>query len=163
MQNETKARPTFHSESPCVSTPAAPGAAATSTFLTHCLGRIARSRPRAAVMREAGASGASGGEPAVSCAPGGATWNCFSRMATDRRILVTALLAAAAWPSACSAATPTRTGWDAYRRLDLLPMLRPGEHARLASSYDRRGANADHGRSACLGSGGGRCVIAQHT
>jgi hypothetical protein len=42
-------------------------------------------------------------------------------------------------------------------------MLRPGEHARLASSYDRRGANADHGRSACLRAAAGRCVIAEHT
>ena len=41
-------------------------------------------------------------------------------------------------------------------------MTRPGEHARLASSYDRRGANADHGRSACLRSAAGRCVIAEH-
>ena len=41
-------------------------------------------------------------------------------------------------------------------------MMRPGEHARLASSYDRRGANADHGRSACLRSAAGRCVIAEH-
>jgi hypothetical protein len=41
-------------------------------------------------------------------------------------------------------------------------MLRPGERARLASSYDRRGANADHGRSACRRSAAGRCVIAEH-
>ncbi|MEA2385978.1 MAG: hypothetical protein QOJ22_152 [Thermoleophilaceae bacterium] len=41
-------------------------------------------------------------------------------------------------------------------------MLRPGERARLASSYDRRGANADHGRSACRRFAAGRCVIAEH-
>jgi hypothetical protein len=41
-------------------------------------------------------------------------------------------------------------------------MMRPADHSRLASSYDRRGANADHGRSACLRSAAGRCVIAEH-
>lgn len=82
-------------------------------------------------------------------------------MATDRRILVTALLAAAAWPGACSARAAGPTGWDAYRRLDLLPMLRAGERAHLSSSYDRRGGNRDSG--GCVGHVGGRCVIARHS
>src|SRR4051794_6842546 len=162
MQKATKASATLGIESASVSTPAAPGAAATSTFFTHCLGRSARSNPRAAEGRGEDPSDGVGGRSTASCAPDEAIWNCFSRMATDRRILVTALLAAAGWPSACSAAPASPTGWDAYRRLDLLPMLRPGERALLASSYDRRGGNAD-GAGACIRMAAGRCVVAEHT
>ncbi len=76
---------------------------------------------------------------------------------------MTALVAAVAWPGACSAHAAGPTGWDAYRRLDLLPMMRTGEHARLSSSYDRHGGNADFGAAGCRGPVGGRCVLAQHT
>src|SRR5688500_3077204 len=150
MQKATKARPTRHSESDSVSTPAAPGAAATSTFLTHCLGRKARNSPRAG---EAATGGRAGGE---------SIWNCSSRMATDRRSLVTVPLAAVACAAPCSAQAASPTGWDAYRRIDQLPLLRPGERAHLASSYDRRGGNADN-RYGCRRTVAGRCLIAQHT
>lgn len=83
-------------------------------------------------------------------------------MATDRRSLVTVLLAAAACAAPCSAQAASPTGWDAYRRLDQLPLLRSGEQARLESSYDRRGANQDN-RYACRRMQAGRCVIAEHT
>src|SRR4051794_9290540 len=162
MQKATNASATVPRLSPSVSTPAAPGAAATSTFLTHCLGRMARTSPSTADGRGAGASDTDEGGSADVCAPGESIWNCFSRMATDRRILVTALVATAAWPGACIAATPAATGWDAYRRLDRLPLLRPGERARLASSYDRRGGNRD-GTFACRRRLGGRCVLAEAT
>ena len=84
-------------------------------------------------------------------------------MATDRRILVPALSAAAACASPCSALAAGPTGWDAFRHIDQLPLLRTGEQARLSSSYDRRGGNADGGRYGCLRVAGGRCVIAEHT
>jgi D-arabinan exo alpha-(1,3)/(1,5)-arabinofuranosidase (non-reducing end) len=76
---------------------------------------------------------------------------------------VTALVAAAPCASPCTAGAASPAGWDAYRRLDLLPMLRAGEQARLASSHDRRGGNADGGRYACRRVAAGRCVIAEHT
>lgn len=76
---------------------------------------------------------------------------------------MTVLVAAGLCASPCTAAAATPTGWDAYRRLDLLPMLRAGEQARLASSYDRRGGNADGGPYACRRVTAGRCVIAEHT
>jgi hypothetical protein len=63
-------------------------------------------------------------------------------------------------PGAPAARAPV--GWDAYRRLDLLALLRPGERARLASSYDRRGGNQDTTRFACRRRAGGRCVVAEH-
>jgi D-arabinan exo alpha-(1,3)/(1,5)-arabinofuranosidase (non-reducing end) len=85
-------------------------------------------------------------------------------MATDRRILGACLAAGALCASACtSEAGAAVTGWDAYRRLDSLPLYRPGETARLASSYDRRGGNADGGRYACRRIVARRCVIAEHS
>jgi hypothetical protein len=162
MQKATNASATFSSDSASVRTPAAPGAAATSRFFTHCLGRSARSRPRTGEA-PGGAPGAGGGSATASSAPGEAIWNCFSRMATDRRILGVALAAAIACVSPCTAAAAGPTGWDAYRQLSRLPLLRTGEQARLASSWDRRGGNADGGPFACRGRAGGRCVIAQHT
>jgi Protein of unknown function (DUF2961) len=54
-------------------------------------------------------------------------------------------------------------GWDAFRRVDLLPLLRVGVHARLASSYDRRGGNRDGYRYACRRQVEGRCLLAEHT
>ena len=76
---------------------------------------------------------------------------------------MTALVAAAPCASPCTAAAASPTGWDAYRRVELLPLLRPGETARLSSSYDRRGGNADGGRYACRRIAAGRCVLAEHT
>ncbi len=85
-------------------------------------------------------------------------------MATDRRILVPALLGAAACASPCTAAAAGPTGWDAYRQIDQLPVFRTGEQARLASSYDRRGGNEDGGPWSCRRRvEGGRCLLAQHT
>lgn len=83
-------------------------------------------------------------------------------MATDRRSLVTVPLAAAACAAPCSAQAASPTGWDAYRRVDRLPLLRTGEQAHLASSHDRRGANRDD-RYACRRLVARRCVIAEHT
>jgi len=57
-------------------------------------------------------------------------------------------------------------GYDAFRRLDLLPVLRPGAQARQASSYDRRGYNDDGvtGAFSCRReTPSGECVIAEHT
>jgi Protein of unknown function (DUF2961) len=84
-------------------------------------------------------------------------------MATDRRILGACLAAGVSCAAACTPAPASPTGWDAYRRLDQLPLYRAGETARLASSYDRWGGNADGGRFACRRVSGGRCVIAEHT
>src|ERR1700722_20133903 len=41
-QKHTNATPVRKRGRPCVSTPAAPGAATTSTFLSHCFGRASR-------------------------------------------------------------------------------------------------------------------------
>ena len=76
---------------------------------------------------------------------------------------MTALVAAAACASPCTAGAASPTGWDAYRRLDQLPLLRAGERAWLASSHDRRGGNADGGRYACRRIAAGRCVLAEHS
>jgi hypothetical protein len=61
-------------------------------------------------------------------------------------------------------AAPGPVGWDDFRRVDLLPMLRPGVRARLASSYDRRGGNDDGfaGTWSCLRQAARRCVLAEH-
>src|SRR4029453_11782184 len=53
-----------------VSTPAAPGAAATRTFLAHCLGRRARTRAPTAGRPDAGAVATAGGV----AGSGGAAW-----------------------------------------------------------------------------------------
>ena len=57
-------------------------------------------------------------------------------------------------------------GWDVFRRMDLLPLLRAGVHAHLESSYDRRGGNDDgfQGTWSCRRrTPQGRCVLAQQT
>ncbi|HVE69288.1 MAG TPA: hypothetical protein VNB64_11975, partial [Solirubrobacteraceae bacterium] len=74
---------------------------------------------------------------------------------------MTVLLATAACAAPAGAQAASPTGWDAYRQLDRLPMLRAGEQARLASSYDRRGGNRDN-RYGCRRLLAGRCVIAEH-
>jgi len=56
-------------------------------------------------------------------------------------------------------------GYDSFRRLDLLPLLRPGVQARQESSYDRSGANDDGipGTYSCRRiTAQGRCVLAEH-
>src|SRR5437588_1013128 len=64
-QNDRNASATLPITSPCVRTPAAPGAARMSTFFAHCLGRRARRTSRAAgtagALRLAGSSGAKAG------------------------------------------------------------------------------------------------------
>lgn len=54
-------------------------------------------------------------------------------------------------------------GWDAYRTVDGLSRIRPGEQVRQFSSFDRAGGNDDgfHGTYSCLRvQADGRCVIA---
>jgi hypothetical protein len=67
-----------------------------------------------------------------------------------------------ATPSAVTERGPV--GWDVYRRLDLLPMLRSGVRTRQFSSYDRSGGNDDgnNGTYSCLRRGPDGCVIAEH-
>jgi hypothetical protein len=54
-------------------------------------------------------------------------------------------------------------GWDVYRRLDLLPMLRVGDRTRQYSSYDRSGGNDDgrNGTYSCLRRVADGCLIAE--
>ncbi|GGK73875.1 DUF2961 domain-containing protein [Mangrovihabitans endophyticus] len=58
---------------------------------------------------------------------------------------------------------PETVGWDAYRRLDLLPELTPGTQTRQFSSFDRSGGNDDgfSGRGSCLRTDGPGCVLAE--
>jgi Protein of unknown function (DUF2961) len=68
--------------------------------------------------------------------------------------------------AAADAASPARgpVGWDVFRRVDLLPLLRAGVHAHLESSYDRRGGNDDgfRGTWSCRRqTADRRCVLAQ--
>jgi hypothetical protein len=64
-----------------------------------------------------------------------------------------------------TAAPPGPVGWDVFRRIDQLPLLRPGVHARESSSYDRRGGNDDgfRGTWSCRRRVGGRCLLADHS
>jgi hypothetical protein len=64
------------------------------------------------------------------------------------------------WAAPAAAAT---AGWDTLRRLDLLPLMRPGERAHMFSSWDRTGDNNDGltGRFSCLRRMARRCVIAE--
>src|SRR3954454_8948040 len=83
-------------------------------------------------------------------------------LAAARIACVAVLLAACAAP-ASAARGPV--GWDVLRRIDQLPLLRTGVHARLASSYDRRGGNQDgfRGTWSCRQRVGGRCLLAAHS
>jgi hypothetical protein len=82
-------------------------------------------------------------------------------LAAARIACVAVLLAACAAP-ASAARGPV--GWDVLRGVDQLPLLRTGVHARLASSYDRRGGNHDGfaGTWSCRRRVAGRCLLAEH-
>src|SRR3954452_14789719 len=86
-------------------------------------------------------------------------------VAAARLACIAALSAGCA--GAAQADVPARgpVGWDVFRRVDLLPVLRAGVHARLASSYDRRGGNRDGfaGTWSCRRRVGGRCLLAAHS
>jgi hypothetical protein len=73
---------------------------------------------------------------------------------------VTAAPSAAA-PRAVAGNGPT--GWDTYRRLDLLPDLASGAQTKQFSSFARNGSNDDGfvGRYSCLRTGGPGCVLAE--
>src|SRR3954447_6506757 len=81
-------------------------------------------------------------------------------LAAARIACVAVLLAACAAP-ASAARGPV--GWDVLRGVDQLPLLRTGVHARLASSYDRRGGNHDGfaGTWSCRRRVAGRCLLAE--
>ncbi|MGI5214701.1 DUF2961 domain-containing protein [Plantactinospora sp. CA-290183] len=66
-------------------------------------------------------------------------------------------------PPAAVAASPGAVGWDAYRRLDLLPDLASGSQTRQFSSFSRTGSNDDgfSGRNSCLRTDGPGCVLAE--
>lgn len=55
------------------------------------------------------------------------------------------------------------TGWETYRRLDLLPDLAGGSQTKQFSSFGRNGTNDDGfvGRYSCLRAGGPGCVLAE--
>ncbi|WP_154814281.1 DUF2961 domain-containing protein [Actinophytocola xinjiangensis] len=55
------------------------------------------------------------------------------------------------------------TGWDTYRRLDLLPDLASASQTKQFSSFARNGSNDDGfgGRYSCLRTNGPGCVIAE--
>jgi hypothetical protein len=67
--------------------------------------------------------------------------------------------------ASAGAAPPGPVGWDVFRRVDQLPLLRPGVHPRESSSYDRRGGNDDgfRGTWSCRRRVGGRCLLAQQS
>ncbi|MEV4755502.1 DUF2961 domain-containing protein [Micromonospora sp. NPDC049559] len=74
--------------------------------------------------------------------------------------------AATATPAAGRAAAAANrgpVGWDAYRRLDLLPDLASGSRTRQFSGFSRTGTNDDgfSGRSSCLRTNGPGCVLAE--
>jgi Protein of unknown function (DUF2961) len=76
------------------------------------------------------------------------------------------LFALPASSAGSEAGADTRTGpvgWDVYRRLDRLPMLRTEERTRQFSSYDRSGQNDDgfFGTYSCLRRVPEGCVIAE--
>jgi hypothetical protein len=90
-------------------------------------------------------------------------------MALVRKTGLIALVAACLAPAPGAAAAPITAkgpvGYDSLRRLDLLPLLRPGVQARQFSSYDRLGFNNDgvRGTYSCLRrTAAGECVIAEH-
>jgi len=64
-------------------------------------------------------------------------------------------------PASASAKGPV--GWDVYRRLDLLPLLREEERTRQFSSYDRTGLNDDgsNGTYSCRRRVADGCLIAE--
>lgn len=83
--------------------------------------------------------------------------------------VVLTLVAALAGPAAAAPLPPLTAkgpvGWDTFRRLDTVPLLRLGVATRQASSYDRRGFNDDGfgGRFSCLRQTASEgCVIAEH-
>lgn len=81
-----------------------------------------------------------------------------------------AILGAGFPAPAAAASLPPLTGkgpvgWESFRRLDALPLMRFGVTARQASSYDRRGFNDDgfRGTYSCLRQTAAEgCVIAEH-
>jgi hypothetical protein len=77
-------------------------------------------------------------------------------------VLVVGACRLAAPPPSHAATGPV--GWESFRRLDLLPLMRPGMQVRMTSSWDRTGGNDDglSGRWSCLRRLPGRCVIAEH-
>lgn len=90
-------------------------------------------------------------------------------MALVRKTGLIALVAACLAPAPGAGAAPITAkgpvGLDSFRRLDLLPLLRPGVQARQFSSYDRLGYNNDgvRGTYSCLRrTAAGECVIAEH-
>jgi Protein of unknown function (DUF2961) len=78
-------------------------------------------------------------------------------------LVLLALLGSAARSEADADTGKGPVGWDVYRRLDLLPMLRTGERTRQFSSYDRSGQNDDgyFGTYSCLRQVPEGCVIAE--
>jgi hypothetical protein len=77
-----------------------------------------------------------------------------------------AIALARAKPNAAQAAASNRgpVGWQAYRRLDLLPFVREGVTTYQSSSYDPTGHNDDgySGKYSCLHRVKLGCVMAEH-